>query len=139
MPHLDMRQFMCRSDNYGVIIHDSKTGATASIDAPDAEAVEAELRKFGRQLTHIFTTHHHEVPVAQHLGAGEPGAVHEGTVGARQIFEGCLGFRDDQPRVVARAATARQDDVTLVGATDGVAPGGEELLPGGSVEVDSDT
>ncbi len=67
MSHLDMRQFMCRSDNYGVIIHDSKTGATASIDAPDAEAVEMELRKFGRQLTHIFTTHHHEDHVAGNL------------------------------------------------------------------------
>lgn len=67
MSHLDMRQFMCRSDNYGVIIHDSKTGATASIDAPDAEAVEAELRKFGRQLTHILTTHHHEDHVAGNL------------------------------------------------------------------------
>lgn len=59
MPHLDMRQFICRSDNYGVIIHDSVTGATASIDAPDAGAVETQLKKFGRQLTHIFTTHHH--------------------------------------------------------------------------------
>ena len=67
MSHLDMRQFMCRSDNYGVIIHDSETGATASIDAPDADAVEAELRKFGRQLTHIFTTHHHEDHVAGNL------------------------------------------------------------------------
>jgi hydroxyacylglutathione hydrolase len=67
MSHLDMRQFMCRSDNYGVIVHDSKTGATASIDAPDAEAVETELRKFGRQLTHIFTTHYHEDHVAGNL------------------------------------------------------------------------
>ena len=67
MSHLDMRQFMCRSDNYGVIVHDSKSGATASIDAPDAETVEAELRKFGRQLTHILTTHHHEDHVAGNL------------------------------------------------------------------------
>jgi hydroxyacylglutathione hydrolase len=59
MTHIDMRQFMCLSDNYGLIIHDSVTGATASIDAPDADAVEAQLKKFGRQLTHIFTTHHH--------------------------------------------------------------------------------
>lgn len=59
MSHIDMRQFMCLSDNYGLIIHDSVTGATASIDAPDADAVEAQLKKFGRQLTHIFTTHHH--------------------------------------------------------------------------------
>jgi hydroxyacylglutathione hydrolase len=64
MSHLDMRQFMCLSDNYGVIVHDPKTGSTASIDAPDADAVEAELKKFGRQLTHIFTTHHH----ADHVG-----------------------------------------------------------------------
>jgi hydroxyacylglutathione hydrolase len=59
MSHIDMRQFMCLSDNYGLIIHDSVTGATASIDAPDAVAVETQLKKFGRQLTHIFTTHHH--------------------------------------------------------------------------------
>jgi len=59
MAHIDMRPFMCRTDNYGLIIHDSKTGATATIDAPDAGAVEKELRTFGRQLTHIFVTHHH--------------------------------------------------------------------------------
>jgi hydroxyacylglutathione hydrolase len=59
MSHLDMRQFMCLEDNYGVIVHEPKSGATASIDAPDANAVEKELRKFGRQLTHIFVTHHH--------------------------------------------------------------------------------
>jgi hydroxyacylglutathione hydrolase len=59
MSHLDMRQFMCLEDNYGVIVHEQKSGATASIDAPDADAVEKELKKFGRQLTHIFVTHHH--------------------------------------------------------------------------------
>lgn len=59
MSHLDMRHFLCLSDNYGVIIHDSKSGATVSVDAPDALAVEAQLKKFGRQLTHIWVTHHH--------------------------------------------------------------------------------
>ncbi len=59
MSHLDMRQFICLEDNYGVVVHDSKTGATAAIDAPDAAAIDAHLRKFGRQLTHIFVTHHH--------------------------------------------------------------------------------
>jgi hydroxyacylglutathione hydrolase len=67
MAHIDMRQFTCLSDNFGLIIHDSPTGATASIDAPDAEAVEAQLKKFGRQLTHIFTTHHHADHVAGNL------------------------------------------------------------------------
>jgi hydroxyacylglutathione hydrolase len=59
MSHLDMRQFICLEDNFGVVIHDSKTGATAAIDAPDAAAIDSHLRKFGRQLTHIFVTHHH--------------------------------------------------------------------------------
>ena len=59
MPHLDMRQFMCLEDNYGVLLHDHKSGATAAIDAPDADVIEKQLKKFGRQLTHIFVTHHH--------------------------------------------------------------------------------
>ncbi len=59
MAHINMQPFICLQDNFGLILHDTPTGATASIDAPDADAVEAQLRKFGRQLTHIFTTHHH--------------------------------------------------------------------------------
>lgn len=59
MSHLEMHQFICRSDNYGLLVHDHKTGATASIDAPDAVEIEKQLKKRGWQLTHIFTTHHH--------------------------------------------------------------------------------
>lgn len=51
--------FICRSDNYGVLIHDPTTGQTASIDAPDGTAIEKELQQRGWRLTHIFTTHHH--------------------------------------------------------------------------------
>jgi len=47
------------SDNYGVLIHDKSTGNTASIDAPDADAVEAALKETGWNLTHVFVTHHH--------------------------------------------------------------------------------
>ncbi|WP_373504151.1 hydroxyacylglutathione hydrolase [Aestuariivirga sp.] len=59
MAHLEMHQFICRSDNYGLLVHDHKSGATASIDAPDAVEIEKQLRKRGWQLTHIFSTHHH--------------------------------------------------------------------------------
>ncbi|MCF8477562.1 MAG: hydroxyacylglutathione hydrolase [Pseudolabrys sp.] len=51
--------FNCRSDNYGVLLHDPETGATASIDAPEAAAVEAALQKTGWKLTDILVTHHH--------------------------------------------------------------------------------
>jgi hydroxyacylglutathione hydrolase len=59
MSHLEMHQFICRSDNYGLLVHDHKSGSTATIDAPDAAAIEQELQRRGWQLTHIFNTHHH--------------------------------------------------------------------------------
>jgi hydroxyacylglutathione hydrolase len=39
--------FPCLKDNFGVLLHDPQSGATASIDAPDAAAVEAALKKTG--------------------------------------------------------------------------------------------
>lgn len=51
--------FNCLSDNFGVLIHDPQTGATASIDAPDAAAVEKALADTGWTLTDILVTHHH--------------------------------------------------------------------------------
>lgn len=59
MTNLTFHQFICRSDNYGLLLHDHKTGATASVDAPDADEIERQLDKMGWALTHIFTTHHH--------------------------------------------------------------------------------
>ncbi len=51
--------FLCLKDNYGVLLHDPATGATASIDAPETGAVEAALKATGWKLTHILVTHHH--------------------------------------------------------------------------------
>lgn len=59
MAKLEIHQFPCLSDNYGVLIHDAEAGLTASIDAPDAEAVKSALDETGWALTHILTTHHH--------------------------------------------------------------------------------
>lgn len=56
---LDIEQFICRSDNYGVLIHDAENDLTAAIDAPDARAIEAALKRRGWTLDFIFTTHHH--------------------------------------------------------------------------------
>jgi hydroxyacylglutathione hydrolase len=59
MARLEVHQFPTRSDNYGVLVHDKATGATAAIDAPDAEQLLAALHEKGWKLTHILTTHHH--------------------------------------------------------------------------------
>jgi hydroxyacylglutathione hydrolase len=59
MSKLEIHQFPCRSDNFGVLIRDADAGVVASIDAPDAKAVAAALAAKGWRLTHILTTHHH--------------------------------------------------------------------------------
>lgn len=59
MAKLDIHQFPCLSDNYGVLIRDAEAGVTAAIDAPDAGQVAAALKEKGWRLTHILTTHHH--------------------------------------------------------------------------------
>src|SRR5580698_7807145 len=66
--------FPCLSDNFGVLIHDPETGATASIDAPEAAPVEAALQKTGWRLTDILVTHHHADHTA---GIGELKAHHK--------------------------------------------------------------
>jgi hydroxyacylglutathione hydrolase len=55
----ETRLFLCLKDNYGVLLHDPETGATASIDAPEAAPVEAALKATGWKLTDILVTHHH--------------------------------------------------------------------------------
>jgi len=55
----ETRLFLCRSDNFGVLLHDPASGATASIDAPEAAPIEAALKATGWKLTDILVTHHH--------------------------------------------------------------------------------
>ena len=55
----EIRLFLCRSDNYGVLLHDPESGATAAIDAPEAGPIEAALKAAGWNLTDILVTHHH--------------------------------------------------------------------------------
>ncbi len=59
MPQLEIHQFFCRSDNYGVLIHDPESGDTAAIDAPETAPIEQALADKGWRLTHILMTHHH--------------------------------------------------------------------------------
>jgi hydroxyacylglutathione hydrolase len=55
----EIRLFLCLKDNYGVLLHDLDTGATAAIDAPEAGPIEEALEATGWNLTDILVTHHH--------------------------------------------------------------------------------
>lgn len=60
----EIRVFPCLSDNFGYLIHDPATKATASIDAPEAGPIIQALEREGWPLTDILVTHHH----ADHVG-----------------------------------------------------------------------
>ena len=55
----EIRLFPCLTDNFGYLIHDPETGATASIDAPEAGPIVKALEREGWTLTDILITHHH--------------------------------------------------------------------------------
>src|SRR3979411_2631256 len=60
----EIRLFPCLTDNFGYLIHDPATKATASIDAPEAGPIVPALEREGWTLPDILITHHH----ADHVG-----------------------------------------------------------------------
>src|SRR5690349_24469455 len=95
--------FRCLSDNFGVLVHDPDTGATASIDAPEAGPVETALRTTGWKLTDILVTHHH----ADHTGGiAELKSRHRCRVTAP---------RNEASRIPAVDATVGEGDTLKVG------------------------
>jgi hydroxyacylglutathione hydrolase len=56
---LTVVQFRCLTDNYGALVHDAASGATAAVDAPDADHIVAELKARGWRLELLLVTHHH--------------------------------------------------------------------------------
>lgn len=64
---LQIEQFMCRSDNFGVLIHDPKSGETALIDAPEEAPILKAIERTGWKPTMIMTTHHHQDHIEANL------------------------------------------------------------------------
>jgi len=64
---VEIFQIPCLDDNYGYLVHEPTSGLTASIDTPDARAINAALAQKGWRLTHILNTHHH----FDHAGGNE--------------------------------------------------------------------
>ncbi|HMK88430.1 MAG TPA: hydroxyacylglutathione hydrolase [Methylocystis sp.] len=85
---LTIHQFICLQDNFGLLLRDQRTGATASVDAPDGEAIAVEAKRLGWPLTHVLLTHHH----LDHV---------EGVDALRRAFPGLcvVGARADENRL----------------------------------------
>lgn len=56
---IEIHQFPCLSDNYGFLVHDPATGATATIDTPDADEIMRQAHAKGWRITDIWNTHWH--------------------------------------------------------------------------------
>jgi hydroxyacylglutathione hydrolase len=54
-----IEQFMCRADNFGVLVRDRESGLTALIDAPEESPILAVIGRTGWTPSLILTTHHH--------------------------------------------------------------------------------
>ncbi len=102
-----VRQFPCLSDNYGVLIHDPQTGATAAIDAPEAAPILKQLEETGWTLTDILVTHHH----ADHV-QGIP------DLKARFPKVKITGAAKDAHRIEGLDVQVVEDDFVKVGALE---------------------
>ena len=97
---------LCLKDNYGVLLHDPGSGATAAIDAPEAAPIEAALRSTGWRLSDILVTHHH----ADHTGGiAELKARHRCRV---------VAPHGEAARIPLVDATVRENDKVRVGALE---------------------
>jgi hydroxyacylglutathione hydrolase len=135
MAGLEIHQFLCRQDNFGVLIHDAANGLTASIDAPETEPIRVALGEKGWRLTHIFTTHHHGDHTAGNTALkSETGCR---IIGPQKEAAGIPGI-DDQ---VADGDTFRfGDEMVRVIATPGHTLGHVTYhLPGAAVAFVGDT
>lgn len=97
MNELQIAQFPCLDDNFGLLVHDSGSGDTLAVDAPDAAAIEAELGKTGWKLTHVLITHHH--------------ADHVQGIAALKASTGCTVIGPDNPAIAGLDRHVREGEV----------------------------
>lgn len=56
---LQIHQFPCLADNYGFLIHDPASGATAAIDTPDANEILRQAEAKSWRISDVWNTHWH--------------------------------------------------------------------------------
>jgi len=98
-------QFQCLSDNFGVLIHDADSDATACVDAPEAGPILEQASRLGWRLTHILLTHHHydHIGAALELKEARPNAI-------------IVGARSDAHRIPGLDLCVGEGDVVEIGA-----------------------
>jgi hydroxyacylglutathione hydrolase len=104
MSALEIHMFPCLADNYGYLLHDAESGATAAVDTPDADEILRQLDAKGWRLTHVLNTHHH----SDHAGGNL----------ALKARTGCtiVGPRADAARIPGLDVAVGEGDTVTLGA-----------------------
>ena len=68
---IQIEQFMCREDNFGILLRDPETGEVALIDAPQEAPILDAVKRTGWTPKLILTTHHHADHVEANLALKE--------------------------------------------------------------------
>lgn len=64
---LQVEQFMCRTDNFGILIRDEESGDVALVDAPEEGPILEAVDRTGWRPSILFVTHHHADHVEANL------------------------------------------------------------------------
>ncbi|MEO1364695.1 MAG: hydroxyacylglutathione hydrolase [Pseudomonadota bacterium] len=104
---LQIATIPCLQDNYAFLAHDTATGATGLIDAPEAAPIMDFLEETGWILSDVFLTHHHgdHVQGLAEILARFPARV--------------TGAAADRHRLPALDMTVQEGDRVEIGAIDG--------------------
>ena len=56
---VEIEQFMCRSDNFGILMRDGASGEVALVDAPEEAPILEAIQRTGWRPKLLLVTHHH--------------------------------------------------------------------------------
>ncbi len=101
---LTVHQFPCLSDNYGFLVRDEASGQVATIDTPDAAAIQAELDRLGWKLDLILNTHWHP----DHAG---------GNAALKAATGATIAGPSEVTRIAPLDRVVRDGDVVMLGET----------------------
>ena len=68
---VEIEQFTCRSDNFGILLRDAASGAVALVDAPEEAPILAAIERTGWKPSLLLVTHHHPDHVEANLALKE--------------------------------------------------------------------
>ncbi|MCB1452974.1 MAG: MBL fold metallo-hydrolase, partial [Rhizobiaceae bacterium] len=64
---LEIEQFTCRDDNFGILARNKETGTVFLVDAPEEGAIMRAIERTGWRPDLILSTHHHPDHVEANL------------------------------------------------------------------------